>query len=697
MLMYRWLFLPILLFINFCLKSQEGFSKRQLLDLLKKPQSDTTIIDAYNELIWPIYSFENPDSSIYYGNKAISLSEKINDIKRLSVAHRRIGITYTNIGEVKKSIEHQQESFSLSEKINFKRGMQLALNNIGVAYLNSELLTKALPYFLKSLAIAEETGNLANAESMYFNCAQVYKRIGDHQKSNRLLFKAKYFAELKNDTDLIVLINCGLSAGYRNLNKLDSADFYSELTKHYINDQSSNNAKYSYYLNEGLLLMEIGQHQKALLVFLNTLPYPTVLNDKITLLINIAEEYIKLNNSLMALEYYKQALKLSEKGKTYNNLAYISYAIAKIYESKKDYKNFSQMIFRHLNYKDSNDKYVKVLQIRQQQLEFDYQRKQIADSLRFEHRENLKNIELEVAAAKLNKEKYFRIMLVAIMVIIIIFSLFIFNRFILTNRQKKIIERQKQIVELKNEEILDSINYAKRLQAAILPQLSDIKKHLNLDILYLPKDIIGGDFYFFEKHNDHTFFAVCDCTGHGIPGALMSVVCHHALQKSIKEFSITDAGQILNKTRQIVIDSLNATQQNIKDGMDCSLVVINNQTKKIEWAGANNHVWLIHENQLLEIKADKQPVAFYENSKEFKTHQLDVVEGDCICLFTDGYGDQFGGPKGKKYKNKSLKEFLVSIAHEPVDKQIELLKQNFISWKKELDQVDDVAVTLITV
>lgn len=693
--MYQRLLLFILFVLSYNLRAQEGYTKKQLLDLLKKPLADTTLLDTYNELIWPIYSYDNPDSSIYFAKKSIELSTKINDLKRLSIAHRRLGITYTNLGDIKTSIMHQQESYNLSEKTGYKKGMQLALNNIGVAYLNNELLNKALPYFLKSLKLAEETNNLASAGSLYFNCAQVYRRIGNVSKSNAYLFKAADLAEKRHDSDLLVVCNTNLSTGYRNLNRMDSAHYFSSKASTYLTDQSSSNAKFNYNLNEALLLSKTSDHTAALELFLKTLPVVTVASDEITVLINIAEEYGKLNATDKALDYFTRAYEQSQKAKTYNNLAYLSLAISKIHEQKKDYKKFSEMIHRHLEYKDSNDKYVKVQQILQQQLEFDYERKQVADSLRFLHKENLKNIELEVAAEKLTKEKYFRIMLVVVLVAIILVAIFIFNRFLITQRQNKIIERQKQIVELKNQEILDSINYAKRLQTAILPQLDDIKKELNLDILYLPKDIIGGDFYFFEKHDGHTFFAVCDCTGHGIPGALMSVVCHHALQKSIKEFGLTDPGLILTKTRQIVIDSLNATQQNIKDGMDCSLIVINDTTKKVYWAGANNHVWIFHNNELVEIKADKQPVAFYENSKEFHTHELNIEPNSFLYLFTDGYGDQFGGLRGKKFKNKSLKEFLISVSEYSVEKQVELLQKNFLSWKKELDQVDDVAVTVI--
>jgi serine phosphatase RsbU (regulator of sigma subunit) len=545
--------------------------------------------------------------------------------------------------------------------------------------------------------LAEELDNLATAGKLYYNCAQIYKRTGDVEKSNHFLYRSVHCAQMQHDTDLLVVSLNGLSTGYRNINQLDSAVYYASLSEKLIQDGSSSGSKFSHYLNKGLLNMQLGDHQKALQAFLDTRPYVTVAVDEITLLINIAEEYKNLRNSEKALAYFNEALALSEKSKTYNNLAYISYAIAKIYEDRGNYKKFSEMIHLHLNYKDSNDKYIRVQQIHQQQLEFDYERKQVADSLRFLHKESLKNSELEVAAARLSREKSFRLMLVVVLVIIILFSVFISNRFLLTRRQKQIIERQKQIVELKNREIFDSINYAKRLQAAILPQLTNIQKELNLDILYLPKDIIGGDFYFYEKYQDFVFFAVCDCTGHGIPGALMSVVCHHALQKSIREFNLTEPGLILTKAREIVIDSLNAHQQSIKDGMDCSLIAINKRSKKISWAGANNHVWIVNSGILHEIKADKQPVAYYENAREFVTQELPVTAGSLLYLFTDGYGDQFGGPKGKKYKNKSLKDFLQTISGESVEKQVELLQRNFTDWKRELDQVDDVAIGVIRV
>lgn len=695
--MYLRFLILVIFSVSTIVKSQNGLTKGELLSIVAHPKNDTTLINAYNELAWPIYSYDLPDSSIYYAQKAIALAEKLNDILRLSIAHRRIGITYINTGDLKKAIFHQEESYALSEKINFKRGMQLALNNIGVVYLNNELLNKALSYFLRSLKIVEETKDYSRVYNLYSNCGLIYRRTSDYEKARTYYSKAKYYALQENNNEALIIINCNISTVFRNTNELDSAIYFSNEAKKNLDTNTSTASKYNYFLNEGLLYSYTSQHKNALNSFLNCKNLVTNTSDEITLLINIGEEYKKLKQPEKTIHYFKEAYRLSEKNNMYNNLQYLSFSLAKFYAAQKDFSSYLHMMNLHLNFRDSNEKYTRVQQIQQQQLEFDYARKQVADSLKFQQIENLKNAELEVAAAKLNKEKSFKVMLVVVLAIIIVFSIFIFNRFVLTNRQKKIIEKQKHIVEIKNREIFDSINYAKRLQEAILPQISTIKKEMQFDILYLPKDIIGGDFYFFEKDAENLYLAVCDCTGHGIPGALMSVVSHQALRKSIKEFNLTTPSEILSKTRHIIIESLNAANQNIQDGMDCSLLVIDTRTKKITWSGAYNPLWILGDGMIFEIRADKQPVALYENAKDFSQHTIQSAEGSLLYLFTDGYADQFGGTAGKKYKQKQLKEFLLSIANFPLEKQVELLHQNFNAWKGNLDQVDDVTIAIVKI
>ncbi|NNM94133.1 MAG: SpoIIE family protein phosphatase [Bacteroidia bacterium] len=264
-------------------------------------------------------------------------------------------------------------------------------------------------------------------------------------------------------------------------------------------------------------------------------------------------------------------------------------------------------------------------------------------------------------------------------------------------RQKDEIARQKELVESKNKDILDSIAYAKRLQDAILPPVSLIQTYFpDSFVLYKPKDIVAGDFYWMEREGDLILLAACDCTGHGVPGALVSVVCSNALNRSVKEFGITDPGKILDKVRELVLETFEKSENDVKDGMDVSLLAISYQPVanglEIQWSGAYNPLWYISGGNLHEVKADKQPIGKYDFKTPFKTHSLKLQKGDCLYLFTDGYADQFGGPKGKKFKYIQLQEKLLAINQQPLYQQKAELEKKLESWKGELEQVDDILI-----
>jgi serine phosphatase RsbU (regulator of sigma subunit) len=300
--------------------------------------------------------------------------------------------------------------------------------------------------------------------------------------------------------------------------------------------------------------------------------------------------------------------------------------------------------------------------------------------------------------------------------------------------QKEEVESQKHLVEEKQKEILDSIHYAKRLQEAILPPLKFIDEHVpNNFVLYHPKDVVAGDFYWAETKEDKFFIAAADCTGHGVPGAMVSVVCSNALNRTVNEFGITDTGKILDKTRELVLETFAKGNAEVKDGMDISLLCIDKQINKAFWSGANNPLWYVQSSvtsseveksidaglevpvktvtssevekstssgldsarpdiQLIEIKADKQPIGKTDHAKPFTTHEIALQEGMLFYLFTDGFADQFGGPKGKKFKYKQLEEILIVNANKNMSDQHEILSQQFALWKGDLEQVDDVCV-----
>ncbi len=253
---------------------------------------------------------------------------------------------------------------------------------------------------------------------------------------------------------------------------------------------------------------------------------------------------------------------------------------------------------------------------------------------------------------------------------------------------------QKELVETKNKEITDSIEYALRIQTAILPTQKIIKQKLeNSFILYKPKDIVAGDFYWMETIDDLVLFAACDCTGHGVPGAMVSVVCHNALNRAVREFGLTQPAEILDKTAEIVIENFSKSEEKIKDGMDISLCAYNIKTKKLEWAGANNPLWLIKNSELVETKADKQPIGMHDNKRPFTNHQFTLNTGDSIYLFTDGFADQFGGEiKEKKLTRKRFKELLFTIQNLPMPEQGLALEKFLIDYRKKIEQIDDVLV-----
>ena len=215
----------------------------------------------------------------------------------------------------------------------------------------------------------------------------------------------------------------------------------------------------------------------------------------------------------------------------------------------------------------------------------------------------------------------------------------------------KEIHHQKLIVEEKSQEITDSIEYAKTIQSAILPSSKVINEFLKDSfVLYKPKDIVAGDFYWMEAKADRILFAVADCTGHGVPGAMISVVCNNALNRSVREFNLSDPGQILDKARDIVIQEFEKSETEVRDGMDiaiCSLI-----EDKLEYAGAHNPLWIIRNGILIETKANKQPIGKFENLQPYNTHSFQLEKGDTIYIFSDGYSDQFGGDKREKIQNK---------------------------------------------
>jgi len=262
--------------------------------------------------------------------------------------------------------------------------------------------------------------------------------------------------------------------------------------------------------------------------------------------------------------------------------------------------------------------------------------------------------------------------------------------------QKQEIEKQKNLIERKNKDITDSILYASRIQTAVLPPdnyiAETIPEHF---ILFKPRDIVSGDYYWMTKKNDEVVIAVADCTGHGVPGAFMSMLGVAFLNEIVNRTENLTASGILNDLRNHVKKSLRQTgkQTENKDGMDIALCILNQKKKCVQYAGAYNPLFLLRKGELTQIKADRMPIGIYLKEKEsFTNHILELEDSDVLYMFSDGYIDQFGGNNGKKFMTKNFKELLLKIYDKPMGEQKEILNETLESWKGELDQVDDILV-----
>jgi serine phosphatase RsbU (regulator of sigma subunit) len=254
------------------------------------------------------------------------------------------------------------------------------------------------------------------------------------------------------------------------------------------------------------------------------------------------------------------------------------------------------------------------------------------------------------------------------------------------------IREKNDVLSSQNEEILNSIVYAKRLQTATLP--SDkimIQLFEDSSIMYRPKDIVSGDFYWMEEVDGQVFFAVADCTGHGVPGAMLSVFGNNALNRCINEYKLKDPGRILDTLTELVEVSLTKNNTEVSDGMDICLCVWDKKSK-LTYAGAYNPLYLIRNGELIETKADKQPIGQYIKRIPYSTHEFELQKGDSIYLFSDGYADQFGGPKGKKLKYGVFKKYLLELNELPSREMMKELERRFDIWKEGVDQIDDVCL-----
>ena len=327
------------------------------------------------------------------------------------------------------------------------------------------------------------------------------------------------------------------------------------------------------------------------------------------------------------------------------------------------------------------------------------QRNQLAYIQLLEAQATKSSADLAAADATIEKTGNWLTLVLVGLIGVIVLAVVLYRGYVQKKKSNLEITQQKEIIEQKNNEIVDSINYAKRIQTSMLPSLEEIKRHLPESFVYFrPRDIVSGDFYWFAEKGDKIFIAAADCTGHGVPGSLVSMIGFNILNQIVNEEGIADPGQILDELHERVTLTLNKDLDPkvaaIRDGMDIALLSINRATKEIQFAGAVRPLVFVDEEGIKSIRSGVYSIGGIKafDSDPFPTQKVQPKGKATFYLFSDGYADQFGGPQGKKYKMKKLQELLSNVAKLPIDKQHEMVEHEFNSWIGNHEQVDDVCV-----
>ncbi len=582
-------------------------------------------------------------------HEAYEVFKEINNGAGLGVEINNLAYIYQHEGNIQKAVDLYTEAGNFFERLHQPLGLTSIYINLGDIYFNNEELEKAIEYSGKALEFAIKADQKLPIANVYNQLGAVNLRKENASKAIEYYSKALDIYTKENDPGKQALVCLGLSNAYLK---------QKQQSKH-----------------EDYLLMS---YHHSLLA--SDLQIKTKVYDKLALL------YIGKKDFNIAQAFADTAYKFAKQLSYADLIASAAQDLSVIYRNKQDYNKAYLFLNEAKRIQDSLKSDATKKSIIRSQYQMEYNKKSIELKAEQEKKDAVRESEKR-------QQQLILVFTLIALAVIAVFAFVAYKNYTKTRKQKVIIENQKALVDEKQKEILDSITYAKRLQEAILPPKEFIDAVLKSNfIFYKPKDLVAGDFYWAEKLDDYFFIAAADSTGHGVPGALVSVVCSNALNRSVKEFKLTRPGEILDKSRELVIETFTKSGSEVKDGMDISLLCINLKNRSVTWSGANNPLWYINEGVLTEIKADKQPIGKAERPEPFITHTIDYTGKTIFYLFTDGLADQFGGPNGKKFKYKQFSELLLKIKDQPLSQQKEELSAVFSDWKGNLEQVDDVCV-----
>ena len=662
--------------------------------VIQSAPDDTSKISLYHKISWELKS-SNTTKALEYALEGYALSKKTSNQKGMESCINNVGVIRAMQGDFDQSIKDFEENLALNKEMNSIEGEATAHNNLGLVYYYKGEFSQAVEHYIASLNIYDELDNENGKASAYNNLGLIYENKTDYDKSLHYQKKALeirlqqedtqslaysyanigniYYLKEMRDTALVYFLKA--EELFLKINDLRSIGFLiGNIGKIYENKEDYESAL-SYYTKGISLQEEIGDN------------YGKAIN-----MLNVCEANSKLGNWQESIVFGLEGVKMAEEIGAKDILKQGYGALRHAYYKAKDFENAYKYSELFMEIKDSiftEEKHEKIAE-----LETKY------DSEQKEKENELLRKDSALKDLRLDRSRIVNYGITGGLIICSLLGLFIFKGYSDKKKALTLLEvkneevvKQKDLIERKNNDILDSLNYAKRIQYAILPPKSFVDDIL-LDsfILYKPKDIVSGDFYWVERANDNILFAAVDCTGHGVPGAFMSIVGYNGLNQVL---GLENPALMLDQLNELVSNTLHQTQNtHLKEGMDIALCQLNRKEMKLSFAGAYNSVYIVRGDVLIEKKGDRFSIGskHYRENKKYTHHSIDVQKGDMVYVTTDGYLDQFGGEKNKKFMISNFRKLIKNIAKESPTNQKKTMDNTLAQWKGNHEQIDDICI-----
>jgi len=736
--------LLFLISITNTLFAQEYTQIDSILKIVSKAKTEEEIYQYLK--IDMLFRHKNIDTACYYSKKALQLSLKIKNDSLIANSYNNLGLDCKLLGKYEKAEKYLSSSLEYSKKTNDSSGISSSLNNLGLLVYDKGNYNDALEYFIKSLEIAQAIADTESISLSYNNIGMIHYDLEDY---DRALNYYEMSLELKlkmNDENGAALLYMNIGIIYYFKDDYDAVLSYFNKSLEIWERNGSDRQVALVKSNMAELYIELHQETKAIKYLIDAKKIYTNLNEVFDVIqtdLLIGQLYAENGEYDNAVKIFNLCLEKSKKAESISSEQEVYASFVNLYKLKSDYENAFKYKLKYDALKDSifnEDKSNKI-----EELETKYQTEQKEKQIELMEKDKL------VGDLK-QKKMLITIYSISIGILLLIgLIIFVFRAykikkqaFVKINEQKDEITNKNAELNQRNEEILaqrdeieqqrdianeqrdviyhqkealtDSIEYALKIQRAIIPQDKEVKKILNeYFIFYLPKDVVSGDYYWVDKINTYTIVSVADCTGHGVPGAFMSMLGMSFLNEITKKPDVKHPNQVLELLRNNIIEALKQKGKDAErfDGMDMSLVVFNEEDDFIEYSGAYNPIYIISDKEvvaetentkikifeeegiskkLYEIAPDKMPVAIHLKMFEFSNHIIKVNKGDQLILFSDGFADQFGGEKGKKYRYKNFKSLLLRNSNKNLKEQYSCVNQEYKRWIGEREQIDDISI-----